>query len=382
MSKINYQQCVRCVMDNQNDPDIVFDQSGICNHCHSFDKAMAELPVGFEKEKELNRIINEIKAAGKNKAYDCLLGISGGVDSSYLAYICKKYELRPLIVHFDNGWNSELAVKNIENLVSKLGLQYQTIVIDWEEFKDIQLAYFKAGVVDLELPNDHAIMATMFDLAYQYKIKHIISGHNVVTEGVKLPVSWRFNKLDFRNIKDIHQRFGKVKLKTYPHLSFWKRVYYNRFLKQEFVQLLNYVDYNKQAAKNLLMEQLGWRDYGGKHYESVFTRFYQAYILPQKFNIDKRYYHYACLVQSGQMSREEALSELKLPVYPHDLLMEDKAYVCKKLEFSEQSFEAYMQAPPHHHKEYKTDELWWKRYYQVLRFLSKIKRIIFFYKNR
>ena len=365
-------ECSKCIMDSNNDPDLILNEVGVCNHCLQFDIAYDKLPVGDNKKKELDTILNKIKEAGENKTYDCLLGISGGVDSSYLAYLCKHYNLRPLIIHFDNGWNSELAVVNIQNLLSKLGFDFQTHVINWEEFKDLQLSYFKAGVVDLEFPSDHAIMASMFRIAKQHRIKYVLSGHNIVTEGTILPKSWVHSKLDYINLRDIHRTFGHIKLKTYPHLSFLRKLYYNLVIKFEYVQLLNFVDYNKEEVKKKLITELSWRDYGGKHYESIFTRFYQGYILPNKFNIDKRYFHYSCLIQSNQITKEEALQALKSPIYDQKMFFSDKEFVLKKLDFTNQSFDLYMNAPIKKHSDFKMEQLIWNRYFNFLKILNYI----------
>lgn len=365
-------ECSKCIMDSINDPDILFDGNGICNHCLQFDRAYNKLPKDQEKLEALEGIIDKIKKEGRNKKYDCLLGVSGGVDSSYLAYLCKTYDLRPLIIHFDNGWNSELAVVNIQNLLSKLGFDFQTHVINWEEFKELQLAYFKAGVVDLEFPTDHAIMASMFRIANKYRIKYVLSGHNIVTEGTYLPKSWVHSKLDYLNLKDIHRTYGHLKLKTYPHLSFLKKMYYNFVVKFEYVQLLNFVDFNKEEVKKKLIEELSWRDYGGKHYESIFTRFYQGYILPNKFNIDKRQFHYSCLIQSGQMTKEQALSLMKDPIYDYELLVNDKEFVLKKLNFTTDKFEAYMNSPKRKHNDFKTEDQLWSRYFRLIKLIKKI----------
>jgi len=374
-------ECAKCIMDSNNDPDLILNEVGICNHCLQFDLAYDKLPLGDNKKKELDAILNKIKEAGENKKYDCLLGISGGVDSSYLAYLCKYYNLRPLIIHFDNGWNSELAVENIQKLLYKLGFDLETLVINWEEFKDLQLSYFKAGVVDLEFPTDHAIIASMFRIAKKHKIKYVISGHNIVTEGTYLPKSWVHSKLDFSNLKDIHQTYGQVKLKTYPYLSFFKMLYYKFATKLEYEHLLNFVDYNKEDVKKKLILELEWRDYGGKHYESIFTRFYQGYILPKKFNIDKRKFHYSCLIQSGQITKSEALALMEEPIYDTDMLAIDKDYVLKKLNFTEETFEAYMNEPIRKHNEFKTDDELWDNYFKFIEIIKKLifwKRLNFF----
>lgn len=369
-----HKQCKRCIMDSTNDPDISFNNDGVCNHCLLFEVEYKKLPKGAEREKKLHTIINEIKTYGSDKKYDCLLGISGGVDSSYLAYLCKKHGLRPLIVHFDNGWNSELAVKNIETILTKLNFDLITEVIDWNEFKDLQLAYFKSGVVDLEIPTDIAMLATMFNLAKKNNIKYILSGHNLVTEGTRMPVSWVHDKLDYRNLKHIHSKFGKLRLKTLPRMGFIKRLYYNNYVKFKYIQLLNLIDYNKEQIKKTLAEELGWRDYGGKHYESVFTRFYQSYILPKKFNIDKRVFHYSCLIQSGQMTREEALELMKQPIYEPQMLEQDKEFVFKKLEFTEATFDEYIKAPIRKHSEFKMEKSYWDTYFKLLKILRPFKR--------
>ena len=368
-------ECSKCIMDSFNDPDIKFDENGICNHCSQFDVAFNKFPKGSEKKLALESMIDKIKKNGLNKKYDCLLGVSGGVDSSYLAYLCKFYDLRPLIIHFDNGWNSELAANNIQHILSKLKFDFQTHVINWEEFKDLQLSYFKAGVVDLEFPTDHAIIASMFHIAKQHRIKYVLSGHNIVTEGTYLPKSWVHSKLDYINLKDIHSKYGKLKLNTYPYLSFLKKLYYNFIVKFEYVQLLNYVDYNKELIKKKLVEELSWRDYGGKHFESIFTRFYQGYILPNKFQIDKRRFHYSCLIQSKQITKEDAIQALKKPIYNPEMLITDKEFVLKKLDFTNESFENYMKSPIKKHSDFKTEDKLWNRYFKLIKFFKPLKKL-------
>ncbi len=303
------------VMDNIADPSIHFDEKGICNYYYEYKKAESEnVFSGDEGKAKLDQLVRKIKEDGKGKPYDCLIGLSGGVDSTYVAWLVKQLGLRPLAVHLDNGWDSELAVKNIENIITKLGFDLYTLVVNWEEFRDIQLAYLRASVVDIEVVSDHAIFATMYKLAKQHGIGYIISGTNVVTEYI-MPPDWLYQKMDFANLKDIHSRYGKIKLKTYPSFDFKKYVYYSAILKLSPVSILNYISYNKKQVKEIITKELDWRDYGGKHYESVFTKFYQAYILPEKFKIDKRKAHYSTLICSGQMTREEALSLLDEPLY-------------------------------------------------------------------
>ena len=374
MANLNKLVCKRCIMDSINDPDILINDDGVCNHCISFDFEFNKLPKGINREKELESIIKKIKLKGIGRKYDCLLGVSGGVDSSYLAYLCSIYGLRPLIIHFDNGWNSELSVLNIQNLLDKLGFDFETLVINWDEFKDLQLSYFKAGVVDLEFPTDHAILASMFKIAKKHNIKFVLSGHNVVTEGTYLPKSWVHSKLDYLNLKDIHKQYGSIKLKTYPYLSFIKRLYNFYNSQFEYIQLLNLVDYNKFEVKKKLVSELSWKDYGGKHFESIFTRFYQGYILPNKFNIDKRVFHYSCLVQSEQITREQAIQLLQEPIYDISQLESDKKYVLKKLNFNEATFEDYMRAPIRKHNEFKSEQKYWNKYFFVIK---QIKKVLF-----
>lgn len=374
MSEIEIKYCTRCIMDSKSDPDLVLDKNGICNHCNSYDIALAKLPKNEERDKKLNEIIEKIKFDGKSKPYDCLMGISGGTDSTYMAFLAKKLGLRPLIVHFDNGWNSELAVKNIESVLQNLGFDLKTYVINWPEFKDIQIAYFKAGVVDIEAITDHAIIATIYKIAADNGIKYILSGTNIATEGTYLPKSWVHSKSDYINIKDIHEKFGTLKIRSYPHLSFLKKLWYKYINKISSIDLLNYIDYNKAEAHKTLKE-IGWRDYGGKHYESVFTRFYQGYILPNKFKIDKRQFHYSSLVCSGQITREYALEEMKKSIYDFALLESDKEFVLKKLDFTPDSFEKYMNAPIKKHSDYKTEQDIWNIYFKVIGILKPVKRV-------
>lgn len=371
-----YKQCSITVMDNIADPDITFDEQGICNYYYQYKEAEKNSVFkGVEGQQKLNALVAGIKEAGKGKPYDCLIGLSGGVDSTYVAWLVKQHGLRPLAVHLDNGWNSELAVQNIENIISKLGIDLYTLVINWQEFKDIQLSYLKASVVDIEVVSDHAIFATMYKLAKEKNIGYIISGTNIVTEFI-MPPSWLYQKMDFANLKDIHTRYGTVKIKTYPTLDFKKSVYYSAVFRLNPVSILNYIPYNKKEVKELIKKELNWRDYGGKHYESVFTKFYQAYILPQKFKIDKRKAHLSTLICSGQYTKAAALEELKLPLYPPEELQQDKEYVLKKLGLSPDAFDAIMKMPPRRHDEFKTDTRLKEQYMKFLQKTQSIRNIL------
>jgi N-acetyl sugar amidotransferase len=371
-----FQQCAVTVMDNIADPDITFDSKGVCNYYYDYHNIADEyLPSGKDGEEKLARLVATIKKEGKGKAYDCLIGLSGGVDSTYVAYLVKQLGLRPLAVHLDNGWDSELAVKNVENIITKLGFDLFTLVINWEEFKDIQLAYLHASVVDIEVVSDHAIFASMRKLARQHKIGYIISGTNIVTEHI-MPPSWLYEKMDFANLKDIHNRYGKLKLKTYPTYDFKKFLYFSAVLKLNPISILNYVPYNKKEVKEIITQELDWRDYGGKHYESIFTKFYQAYILPEKFHIDKRKAHLSTLICSGQMTREEALAELEKPLYEPKALAADKEYVLKKFGLSEAEFEKIMKLPVRRHQDFKTDKRQKEAYMNLLRKTAPLRKAV------
>ena len=375
----NYQQCTKTVMDNIADPNITFDENGVCNYYYEyFIEEKKSVFKGEEGTKKFNESIKKIKENGRGKKYDCILGVSGGVDSTYLAQIAKEQNLRVLCVHFDNGWNSELAVKNIENIINKLGFELESYVINWNEFKDLQLAYFNANVIDIEALTDHAISGTIYKIAAENNIKYILSGNNVVTESL-LPKYWIFNKADHVNIKDIHKKHGTISLKTYPFFSLKAKHYYQRVKGIQTVDLLNFIPYNKKDVKKEIIEKLEWKDYGGKHYESVFTRFYQGYILPKKFGIDKRKAHLSNLICSGQITKEEALEELAQPMYNNEQCEEDKEFVLKKLGFSLQKFENYIKATRVEHTEYKIEQSLYNTY-PILKPLKPIgdlvKRII------
>lgn len=354
-SEIKYQICSRCVMDT-SDEEIYFDENGVCNHCHGYDKRKSTLITDpLKREKALNDIIQKVKEAGKNKKYDCIVGISGGVDSSYVAYLAKKWDLRVLLVHLDNGWDSELAVKNVENIVKKTGFDLHTLVINWEEFKDLQRSFFKADVLDLELLSDHAIFASVYKLTREYGVKYLLSGANFETEAI-MPSNWSWKKFDSTNIKDIHNKYGNIKLKTYPFMGTIKQAIYQRGKIAQWIHILDYLDFNKEKVMKILEDELDWKYYGGKHYESIFTRFYQGYILPKKFNIDKRRAHHSTLINSGQMTREYAIEDLKKEIYPIELQEEDFELVCKKLDFTHDEMNEYIQRKPKKHSDYKTNE--------------------------
>ena len=367
-----YRQCTVSVMDNIADPDIIFDENGVCNYYYEYKDAEKILLKPPQREEELSKIVKKIRESGKGKKYNCLIGLSGGVDSTYVAYLARKFDLNPLAVHLDNGWDSELAISNIENVIKKLNFDLYSLVVDWEEFKDIQLAYLRASVVDIEVVSDHAIFSCMYKLARQYNIPYILSGTNIVTEHT-MPRSWLYSKMDYKNLKDIHKQHGKLKIKTYPTFAFWKYVYYSALLKLTPISILNYVDYNKQQVKETISMELNWRDYGGKHYESIFTKFYQAYILPKKFGIDKRKAHLSTLIFSGQITKESALLELEKPIYLQEELQSDMEYILKKFGLSQNEFDNIMQQPPRKHSEFKSDLGLKKRYMTILEKTASVR---------
>ena len=350
-AKAAVQTCSRCVMDT-SDPDIRFDERGVCHHCHAYDEAVRTRVMTGEPAK-LDALVAEIKAAGRGKPYDCIIGVSGGVDSTYVAYAIRKLGLRPLAVHLDNGWDSELAVKNIQHVLEKLGIELYTEVLEWDEFRDLQLAFLRASTPDSEIPTDHAIVSVLYQQARRLGIKYILSGCNVRTES-HLPLAWSRGHSDWRYIQALQKQFGTRPLKTFPHRNMVDLVWDARRLA--WIDILNYLEYRKADALVVLQDELGWQYYGGKHYESIYTRFYQGYILPKKFGFDKRRMHLSSLVCSGEMTRDAALAELEAPPYPADLQASDREYVVKKLGITDDEFERIMQTPPKRFDDYPSYE--------------------------
>lgn len=347
---------MRCVMDT-SDPDIIFDGSGVCNHCLRA-TALSHKYVFTEADSSvrLGKLAAEIRASRHGRTYDCILGMSGGIDSSYVAYLAGQLGLTPLAVHFDNGWNSEIAVSNIKSIVQTLGFDLHTEVIDWEEFRDLQRAFLKASVIDIEMITDHAIFASMYRLARKHRIKYVLSGTNFRTEHT-MPRSWYWRKQDLVNLKAIHRQYGELPLRTFPTLTTLRFQASRKLgLGQKFVEPLNNINYMRGAAMQTLSKLFGWRYYGGKHYESVFTKFYQAYVLPVKFAVDKRRAHFSDLIHNDEMTRGEAIAELEKPAYEAAALESDKTYVLKKLGFSDLEFAALMSEKPRSHLEFRSDQ--------------------------
>jgi N-acetyl sugar amidotransferase len=337
------------------DPEITFDKDGVCNHVRHYERTMkpyVDAANRGERADELMALVERIKEAGRGKPYDCVIGISGGVDSSYLVLQAVKLGLRPITVHFDSGWNSELAVDNIHNIVTRLELDLVTDVADWREMRDLQLSFFKASVPNCDIPTDHAFARVAYQQAAKYGIKYILSGHNLVSESI-LPKAWGYNATDARHLKAIQRRFGSVKLKSYPTMGIFKRyLWYGYIRPVTTVHLLNYMPYDKADAKRTITDELGWRDYGGKHYESVFTRWFQGSYLPNKFGFDKRKAHLSSLVVSDQLTRAQALEALEHPDYPADLEQQDHEFIAKKLGQPLGAFDEILARPPVDHLEY------------------------------
>jgi len=370
MNNMSYQVCTRCLMDT-TDPEITFNELGQCNNCTSYlERAAIRLIAPEKRDEELQKLINTIKEKGKGKEYDCIIGVSGGTDSTYVAYKVKELGLRPIAIHLDNGWNSELAVKNIENTLTKLNIPLFTHVIDWEEFRDIQLSFLYASTPDMEIPTDHAINALLFNQAAKFGIEYIISGSNFNDEGA-FPESWAYGHLDWKYISGIHNKFGKHKIKTFPHLPLPKLMYYTLVKRIKTIAILNYMHFEKTEARKILTEKLDWVDYGGKHNESLYTKFIQEYVLPKKFNIDVRKPYYSGPVLRSQMTREHALEMLQQPIATEKSLADQKEYMMKKLELSENDFNSIMTAPLKKNSDYPSNKKTFARLRNLLNMARK-----------
>jgi N-acetyl sugar amidotransferase len=352
-----YQICKKSLMDT-SDPNITFNKDGVCNHVLDYIDYVNNIkPKKAESEIILERMVSKLKYEGKNKDYDCLIGLSGGVDSSYVCwYVTKVLGLRPLVVHVDAGWNNEVAVRNIKNIIEKLNIDLYTIVIDWEVIQDLQLAYFKSSIANIDVPQDHVFISSIYDIARKFNIKNIINGNNMSTESI-LQSAWGYDASDSIQIRHIHKLFGKNTLKGYPLMSlFNKFIYYPRILKIKTYSPLDLIDFKKEEAKKILIDELDWEDYGGKHYESKFTRFFQAHYLPEKFGYDKRRAHLSSLIVSGQISREEALLELNKPLYDPIELQNDIDFFIKKLNISLDEYHKIMKSPKKYYTDYRNTE--------------------------
>ena len=368
----DYKICSNCVMDT-TDSKIVFDIKGVCDHCNTFySDILPRWDTGEKGDKALKEIVEKIKKEGEGKDFDCLMGMSGGIDSSYLLYIMvKKYGLRPLVFHVDAGWNSQIAVNNIERLVDGLGLDLYTEVINWEEIKDLQLAFFKSGVSHIDTPQDHSFFATMYKFASKHNIKHILTGGNYSTECVRNPLEWMYYQSDSIQLKDIYKKYGTVKLKDYPVTNIlWHKVYLPYFKKIKLIRPLDFFPYDKDEAMKTLVDKFGYQEYPQKHFESRFTRFYESYWLPKKFGFDTRKVQYASLILTNQMTREDALEKLKHPAYDPKTIKQDFEYIATKLGISIKELQSYMDAPNKTYKDYKSQDNIYNIGAKVMRFLG------------
>lgn len=367
--------CSKCVLD-ETDPLITFDENGICNHCHRYDemvdKYVVQGSLGFLK---MSGIASEIKEKGKNKNYDCVIGLSGGVDSAYALYrAIDTFGLRPLAVHIDNGWNTALSVSNVNKMVREFNIDLHTHVIDWEEFKDVQLSFLKAGVPDLEIPSDLAINSYLLKFAHSQGIDCIIQGGNIRTES-HIPKAWSQGHRDWKYVQSIHKEYGSVPIKTLPHMTLLEYAYLYKRVRQVFI--LNYLDYNKQQALQELKHRLNFFEYEGKHCESSYTRFYQRFMLPIRFDYDKRKSHLSSLICSGQISREDALEILKKKPWDYEELASDLVFVMKKLSLPEDAYVDLMSLPKNSYNDFlnyeKVLNTWWGKIFYGYIFRDRMK---------
>ena len=339
-------------------PDICFDADGVCNYCTEFLKRSAYIlhEDPFSQKTRLDTFLERVKHAGRGKPYDCVVGVSGGVDSSWALVKAVEFGLRPLAVHMDNGWNSELAQNNIANIVCGLGIDLYTHVIDWEEYRSLMQAFFDADVIDVELLYDNAMLAVNFQQAAKFGVKFILAGSNTTSEGMTMPRSWNWIKYDKRNIRSIAKRFGGVRISSFPAIGTFDRIWHEVIRSRRWIPFLDYLGYNKFHAMSELQECYGYKPYPYKHYESIFTRFYQGFILPAKFGVDKRRLHFSTLIAVGQMEREVAVENLKGIPYPTGQAQDDdKMYFLKKMNWSDRRLFDYLNRPRVEHEHYPSE---------------------------
>jgi N-acetyl sugar amidotransferase len=356
-----------------SDSQISFDDKGVCDHCNTYySKILPFWHTDERGKKKLEDLVTKIKQEGNGKDFDCLMGMSGGIDSSYLLHVMtKEFGLRPLVFHVDAGWNSQIAVNNIEKLVDGLGLDLYTEVINWEEMKELQLAFFKSGVPHIDVPQDHAFFATMYKFASKHKIKYILTGGNYSTECVRNPLEWMYYQSDSIQLNDIFKKHGRGRLKEYRVTNIlWHKVFLPHIKGIKLIRPLDFVPYDKEKAMQFLVDTYGYQKYPQKHFESRFTRFYEGYWLPQRFGFDTRKVQYSSLILTKQMTREEALEKLKTPVYTEDQVKEDFEFVANKLGITTEELRSYFNAPKRTFKDYKSQENIYNLGASILRLLG------------
>ncbi len=341
------------------DSKITFNDKGVCDHCTEFyNNTLPNWDTSNKGKAELEKMITKIRKEGKNKDFDCILGMSGGADSSYLLHLAvKEFGLKPLVFHVDGGWNSELAVNNINVMIDKLNLDLMTEVINWEEMKDFQLTYFKSGLPNIDIPQDHAFVSTLYNFCEKYNIKYILNGFNLSTECVRNPMEWIYYGTDMSQINDLRKRFASIPWNTYPFSSVLKHKVYLRYIKKvQVLKPLNYVPYIKSEAMKFLEKEYDWKPYPQKHFESRFTKFYEGYWLPKKFGYDTRKVQFSSLILTNQMKRDEALKILESPAIPEEDAEKDFQYIATKLGISNKQLKEYFDAPNKTYKNYKNQE--------------------------
>ena len=355
--------CSRCLYD-ETVPNISFDENGVCNYCHIHDQLNQEYPTGEEGKRRLNAIADKIRKDGRGKTYDVIVGVSGGADSSYLVYLAKELGLRPLGVHFDNTWDSTVAVENIHDVLKKLDVDLYTYVVDNKEYDDIYRSFLKAGVPDVEAPTDIGLAAVLNMAAEKYGIKYIFEGHSFRTEGVA-PLGWIY--MDGKYIQSVQKQYGTMPLKTYPNMLMPSFIKWTAILQLKKIRPLYYVDYVKKDVMAMLTQELGWEWYGGHHLENRFTAFWHTYFMPKRYGIDTRLLGHSALVRSGQITREQGLEMLSVPQEYDPEMLE---MVKKRLGFSDEEFEQIMNLPRRTYRDFKTYKqtfesmrvFWWLMY--------------------
>ena len=369
----DYKVCSICVMDT-SDPSITFDENGICSHCNSFySKTLPYWNKLLTNKNSLDNLKKDIKLRSSNKSsYDCLIGLSGGIDSSYLLHLAvTKLKLRPLVFHVDAGWNTNIAASNIEKLIDKLKLDLYTEVINWKEMRDLQISFFKSGVSHIDTPQDYAFFATLYEYASKFKIKTILTGANFSTECIRNPVEWMYYQSDNVQLRSIQKRFGKLKLRNFPKTHIlWHKLYLPYIKKIKVIKPLNYFNYDKQSAKNLLIKRYGWKPYPQKHFESRFTSFYEGFWLYKRFGYDVRRVQLSSLIVTKQISREEALKILVKPPLEKEKIDLEKQFVADKLRIKVELLDEFFDLPKKTYKDYPNQAFLYKLGSKIFKFLG------------